>query len=214
VPNAHPDPDPKRLVADGYDRIAEAHAAWAATVRTDERARYAERLVSAFPRGAQLLELGCGTGGATSRSLAEHFELTGVDISRRSIELARSAVPNARFIVGDMTRVDFPDASFDAVAAFFSIIHVPRDEHGPLFARIRRWLRPTGLFVGALGLSDNPAGYESDWLGAPMFWSGFEPHVSERLIAAAGLTLESAKVETAEEDGEPVSFLWVQARRL
>ena len=214
MPNAHSDPDPKQIVAEGYDRIAEAHATWATTVRTNERARYAARLIAAFPPGAPLLELGCGTGGPTTQALATHFELTGVDISPRSIELARAAVPSARFIVGDMTSVEFPDATFDAVAAFFSIIHVPRNEHGELFARIHRWLRPNGLLVAALGLSDNPAGYEADWLGAPMYWSGFEPHVSEQLIAAAGLTVESATVETADEDGDAVSFLWVSARRL
>jgi hypothetical protein len=47
-----------------------------------------------------------------------------------------------------------------------------------------------------------------------MFWSGFAPHVSERLIAAGGFTLGSAKIDTAEEDREPVSFLWVEAGRL
>ena len=69
------------------------------------------------------------------------------------------------------------------------------------------------MFVAALGLSDNPGGHETDWLGAPMFWSGHEPHVSERLLTDAGLVIEPATVETADEDGDPVSFLWVEARR-
>jgi SAM-dependent methyltransferase len=205
--------DPKELVARSYDRIAEAHAAWASTVRTTERARYVARLIASFPRGARLLELGCGTGGTTTKTLATHFDLIGVDISPRSIGLARAAVPNAHFIVGDMTQVELPPSNFDAVAAFYSIIHVPRDEHAALFARIHRWLRPNGLLVAALGLSDNPAGYEADWLGAPMFWSGYERNVSEQLIASAGFTVQAATVETAEEDGDQVSFLWVEARR-
>jgi hypothetical protein len=46
-----------------------------------------------------------------------------------------------------------------------------------------------------------------------VFWSGYEPHVSERLLTDAGLVIEPATVETADEDGDPVSFLWVEARR-
>jgi len=31
---------PKQVVEEGYDRIAQRHAEWAAGVRTEERARY------------------------------------------------------------------------------------------------------------------------------------------------------------------------------
>ena len=178
--------DPKRLVADGYDRIAARHAEWAATVRTQERAHHAAHLVRAFPHGGTLLELGCGTGGMTTQTLAAHFDLTGIDISAGSIDAARAAIPHARFIVGDMAQVDLPEASFDAVAAFYSIIHLPREEHAALFGRVARWLRPAGLFVATLGMSDNPAGYEDDWLGAPMFWSGFDRETSERCRSWCG----------------------------
>jgi hypothetical protein len=45
-----------------------------------------------------------------------------------------------------------------------------------------------------------------------MYWSGFSPATTQRLIQAAGLTITSAAVETADEEGRPVSFLWVEAR--
>jgi hypothetical protein len=49
---------------------------------------------------------------------------------------------------------------------------VPRDEQPVLFIRIAQWLRPDGLFLATLRGCDTAAAYESDWLGAPMYWSG------------------------------------------
>jgi cyclopropane fatty-acyl-phospholipid synthase-like methyltransferase len=204
--------DPKRLVAESYDRIAERHAEWAAAVRAEERARYTARVVQTLPRGATVLELGCGAGGRTTQTLATHFRVTGVDISPRSIALARHNVPSGHFLAADMTQAAFSPRSFDAVVAFYSIIHVPRDEQPALFVRIAQWLRPDGLFRATLTSCDTAADYESDWLGAAMYWSGFSPATTQRLIQAAGLTITSAAVETADEEGRPVSFLWVEAR--
>lgn len=206
--------DPKRLVADSYDRIAERHAEWAAAVRTEERARYTARVIEALPGGATVLELGCGTAGSTTQELAKRCRLTGVDISARSIELALHKVPDAHFLAADMTQVEFPPESFDAVVAFYSIIHVPREEQPALFSRIARWLRPGGLFLATLTTGGEAADYEPDWLGVPMFWSGFDPATTRGLLEDAGFTIYSATIETADEFGEPISFLWVEAHRL
>jgi ubiquinone/menaquinone biosynthesis C-methylase UbiE len=205
--------DPKRLVADSYDRIAERHAEWAVGARTEERDRYTARLLEVLSTGADVLELGCGTAGPTTQTLAKHFRLTAVDISARSVELARQKVSTARFLVADMTVVDFPAGSFDAVVAFYSIIHVPREEQPALFARITNWLRPGGLFLATLTSGGEAADYEPDWLGVPMFWSGFDPATARQHLEEAGLRIKSAAIETAEEDGTPISFLWVEAHR-
>lgn len=205
--------DPKRIVREGYDRIAERHAAWAGKTRSDERERYARVLLDALPAGASVLELGCGAGVPTTQALARRFAVTGVDISPRHVALARRNVPAATFIQADMTALDFPLASFDGIAAFYSIIHVPRDEHPALLRNVARWLRPGGLFVAAMGAGSTEDGYEADWLGAPMYWSHFDAATNRRLVTEAGLRIESAREETADEDGVPITFLWVVARK-
>lgn len=205
--------DPKRIVEDGFDHIAERHAAWATRTRTEERARYLALLLRAVPPGARVLELGSGTAGLVTQELASRFRLTGVDLSARSIELARRVAPGAEFIHGDMTRVELPPGRFHAVAAFYSIIHVPRAEHAPLFAKVASWLCPGGLFVATLGAIDDEVGFEVDWLGTPMFWSGHDADTGRGLVEAAGLVIDQATIETADEDGDAVSFLWVVARR-
>ena len=205
--------DPKRLVEQGYDRIAGRHHEWGAQARPGEKARYAAVLFERLPGGASVVELGCGSGSTTTERLAERFQLTGVDISARQIELIRQRIPHATFIQADMASLDFPAESFNGVAAFYSIIHVPRAEHAGLLRRIAAWLRPGGILVATMGASSTEAGYDDDWLGAPMYWSHFDSETNRRLVEQAGLTILTAQVETAEEHGAPSTFLWVIAEK-
>ena len=124
--------DPKKFVADGYDNIAEQHEEWASNIRIEERAKYTAVLFEKLPKGAEVLELGCGSGIPTTKQLANKFAVTGVDISVKQVTLAQQNVPTAKFVHSDMTKLDFPEGSFDAVAAFYSMIHVPRQEQAEL----------------------------------------------------------------------------------
>ena len=206
--------DPKRLVRQSYDRIAERYAvAWGGTEDDAVRRRYLNRAMALVTKPRWALDLGCGTGAHVTRILAEQFEVVGVDISARSIEIARREVPAAQFMVADMASIAFPDAAFDLVVAFYSMIHVPRDEHAGLLARIARWLRPHGVFVATMGAGEGGEGTEDDWLGAPMFWSSWGAETNLRLISEAGLHLVASREEVLEENGSPVRHLWVVARR-
>jgi len=203
--------DPKRIVARGYDGAAERYVAWSAGDRARER--YTGYLLEALPPGARVLDLGCGAGVPTARRLSERYEVTGVDISGRQIELARRNAPDARFIRADMAALDFPPGSFDAVVAFYSIVHVPRGEHAGLLRRISSWLRPGGLLVALMGHGDWEGGVEEDWLGGPMYFSHHDAKTNQEIVEAAGLRIARAREETQEEDGKPVTFFWVVAHK-
>lgn len=112
----------------------------------------------------------------------------------------------------DLTEIQFPDASFEGVAAFYAISHVPREEHAQLFSRIASWLTPGGLFLATLGASDSPD-WLGEWLGAPMFFSSHDAETNRSLLRAAAFELLFDEVlETREPEGA-VSFLWVIAQR-
>jgi SAM-dependent methyltransferase len=204
--------DPKRVVADGYDRIADRYLAWSALRPSAARLRALELADDLIPAGAHVLELGCGAGVPMTAKLAIGRNLTGVDISAEQIRRARRNVPGATFIQADLTMLERPPASLDAVVAFYSLTHVPREEHAALFARIRRWLRPGGVFLASLGVEDDPGGVEADWLGVDMYFSHFSARVNRRLLEIAGLRVERADVVTEPEDRHDARFLWVVAR--
>ena len=204
--------DPAAIVAAGYDRIAERYLAWSALRPSAARRRALALAEAGIPAGADVLELGCGAGVPMTVALARGRHLTGIDISAEQLRLARRNVPGATFIQADIATLDWPMASVDAVVAFYSLTHVPRDGHAALLARIRGWLRPGGLFIASLGVEDDPGGIEPGWLGVDMYFSHFSARVNRRLVEAAGLVIERADVIVEPEDRHGARFLWIAAR--
>src|SRR5882757_2145072 len=149
--------DPKCLVANAYDEITDSYLErfGASTVRL----HWLSELLARLPTqgGARVLDLGCGAGIPVARALAiAGHAVVGVDGSARQLALARANVRTAEFIHADMTAIDLPARSFDAVAAFYSITHVPRSEHLHLMRRVAEWLKPDGLLVASLGADALP----------------------------------------------------------
>jgi SAM-dependent methyltransferase len=203
--------DPRTaLVAAGYDAMADTWEKWSAGITDDPRHTWLERLAARLTDGARVVELGCGNGTRETAELARRFELTGVDLSAEQLRRARERVPGATFLRDDLTTVDFPDGSLDAVCAFYVLNHVPRELLPGLFARVHRWLRPHGLFLAALGASDIP-NWQGEWLGVPMYFSGHEPQQNRALLAAFELVADEV-VSITEPEGV-VTFHWVLARR-
>jgi cyclopropane fatty-acyl-phospholipid synthase-like methyltransferase len=136
--------DVKRMVGEGYDRIADEY--FEQFGRSSVRDAKLAELMAKLPERATVLDLGCGAGEPVARYLVAHgFRVTGVDASLGQIERVRRNVPDANFIHADMTSAQFPAETFEAVSAFYSITHVPRNEHPALIQRIAVWLRPGGL---------------------------------------------------------------------
>jgi SAM-dependent methyltransferase len=204
--------DPKRIVAAGYDVVAERYLEWSGKRPSGPRLRWLSKALELIPPGADVLELGCGAGIPMTAALADGRQVTGVDISATQIELARRNVPAATFLQADMTTLDFPAGSFDAVTAFYSLTHVPRDEQGPLLEQIARWLRPGGVFVASMGVDDDPGDVEHDWLGVDMYFSHFGAKKNRRLVERAGFTVEEAEIDAEPEDRHDARFLWIVAR--
>lgn len=201
----------RRLVADGYDRMADRYEEWAAGIEGDPRDRMIAELTRRLSRG-RLLDLGCGSGVPSTKMLAERFDVVGVDFSTSQIRKARVNVPTAEFLVADLTEVEFPDASFNAVTSFYALDHVPRELHATVFVRVARWLVPGGLFLASTGHKDE-ADWTGEWLGVPTYFSSHAPDVTRRLLADAGFELEIDEiVEIVEPEGRE-SFLWTLARK-
>jgi cyclopropane fatty-acyl-phospholipid synthase-like methyltransferase len=198
------------LVAAGYDAMADTWESWSAKVSEDPRAQWLDRLVSRLPEGARVVELGCGNGTAETRTLADRFELTAVDLSVEQLRRARERVPQATFVHADLTSVVFAEGSVDAVCAFYVLNHVPRELLPELFERVRAWLKPGGLLLATLGASDLES-WEGDWLGVPMFFSGHDPSRNRELLGRFEL-IDDEVVTIREPEGE-VSFHWILARR-
>ena len=204
--------DPRtQIVGAGYDAMVDTWEDWVVQIEDDPRAEWRDELIERLPEGARVVELGCGGGTTETRHLAQRFRLTGVDLSDEQLRRARERVPEAEFVQADFTSIDFESESLAAVVAFYSFNHVPRDLLAPLYARVRRWLAPDGLFLTALGTSDTE-NWTGEWLGTTMYFSSFPPAVNSRMLRDAGFELLRDEIVTFREPEGPARFQWILAR--
>ena len=105
------------------------------------------RLIRPLPQGAQVLDAACGPGTVACRLMSwrPDLQLLGVDLAPRMVELARAAVPTARFEVGDCRQLPGEDAVWDAIVCAFGLPYLTPPEARAFVARAARLLRPGGL---------------------------------------------------------------------
>jgi SAM-dependent methyltransferase len=70
----------------------------------------------------RVLNMGCG-GGHNDKTLKEHFQVTGLDLSEGMLNLARNLNPECTYLLGDMRNTDL-NMKFDAVVVFDSLAHM------------------------------------------------------------------------------------------
>lgn len=206
--------DPSRIVREGYDAMAQRHLAWIDEIQGDPRRRFLAELDARLRASATVVDLGCGAGVPCTAALAARHRVLGVDISFVQLALAAERVPTASFVQQDIAAVALADASLDAVTAFYSLTHVPREEHAALLVRIAGWLRPGGFLLATFSASGTSDGVQDDFLGVPMFFSGWDPDTTRRLVTTAGLRAVIDEVVTMQEPEGPATFLWLLAQRL
>ncbi len=88
----------------------------------------------------RVLEIGCGAGGML-KPLARFGDVHGIDVATDYVH-ACAEHKLARMLTGSGDALPFADQSFDVVALFDVIEHIP-DERGTL-AEVRRVLKPGG----------------------------------------------------------------------
>jgi ubiquinone/menaquinone biosynthesis C-methylase UbiE len=205
---------PEKIVAEGYDKMAADYGKWTLSHRRPDRDKYTQLLIDTVPAGSDLLELGCGPGDPTTKTLAQHYQVTANDISASCLELARKNAPGATFVLSDMTELDFAPASFNAVVAYYAFHHIPRDRYAPLLKQIHTWLRHDGYFMAALYPYDVENLVTEDWHGSSMYWSSFDADKTIELVTATGFRIVQQSLESAVEDGKETTFLWLLAQKV
>ncbi len=110
--------------------------------------RSVEWLVSVMPRGGcKILDLGCGPGLYTKRLSDRGYDVTGVDLSRRSISYAKSVDLKTKYILSDYLLLDEAQV-YDAITLIYcDYAALIPDERQRLLAKVRRMLKPDGVFI-------------------------------------------------------------------
>ena len=181
----------KEIVRIGYNQAAERmQEIFGLNKEGSAKLNLLKELISKLQSGGYVLDVGCGNG-AYSRYLSEKFKVIGVDFSEKQIELAKQNAPKAEFICKDMTKLNCPNEFFDGIIAFYSIIHIPREEHFKLLNNFYRMLKTNGLVLLTFNLEDEPANYNENFLNnnIKMYWSNFDKDYNLDMVKKIGFKI-------------------------
>ena len=148
---------------------------------SDSEKRILDVLLERVPPGANVLDLGCGTGRPIAEYLvSRELRVTGVDQSAAMLQLARSRLPEQRWILSSLENFE-PEGEFAAVIAWDSLFHIPRDEHAAILARVRAVMSPGGRFALTVGGSEHPA-FTDTMFGQTFFYDSHSPEAAMALL--------------------------------
>lgn len=148
-----------------HERDTYKKEAW----KIEERANFLALLQSKDQRS--LLEMGAGPGHDSKFFQDMGLAVTCTDLSPEMIKLCQQKGLSAR--VMDMTDLDFPPESFDAVYALNSLLHIPKADFRIVMENVNKVLKPSGLFyLGVYGSADESEGvWEQDSYNPKRFFS-------------------------------------------
>jgi SAM-dependent methyltransferase len=142
------EPDDVRI---SYDAVAESYA----QRFFDELSRkpfdrdLLERFARECARG-RVIDVGCGPGHV-GRFLADlGLDVTGLDLSPAMIDIAHKLNVGMRFDVGDMRHLDFRDGEVVGIVAFYSLIHIARNDVPAVLRELHRVIARDGKLLLAV----------------------------------------------------------------
>jgi ubiquinone/menaquinone biosynthesis C-methylase UbiE len=186
-------------VQKSYDQVADEYVSRIA--HELEHKPLDRELLDRFARWIHGLGLACDLGcgpGHIARYLYEHgVSVLGIDLSSRMVELARKLNPGIEFRQGNMASLDIEDESWAGIVAFYSLIHLHRQQVVPVLHEFCRVLQPNGLLLLAFHQGQEMRHVE-EWWGKQVSLDGvfFERDEMEGYLREAGFEIEESLVRS------------------
>jgi len=92
-------------------------------------------------------DFGCGPGQTANFLNNLGLEISGLDLSEKILEEARTRHPGIHFRKGNILALEFEKDSIAGVVAFYAIVHFTEEQVDLAFREVFRVLQPGGLFL-------------------------------------------------------------------
>lgn len=134
-----------RAVAAAYDRGAAGYVQswkephpWMAEARAEFGARVSS--------GMTLLDVGCGPGHDSNYWSEKGLKTLGIDLSQKTIDIAKSNYPKLNFQVMDILDLGVLKQKFDSIWMAYSLLHITKAAAADVIDLVRGHLKPNGVF--------------------------------------------------------------------
>ncbi|MEJ7578042.1 MAG: class I SAM-dependent methyltransferase [Pyrinomonadaceae bacterium] len=139
-----------------------------------------------------ICDMGCGPGQIARYLHSQGVGVCGVDLSPAMVQQAQGLNPDIPFQRGDMLALsDVADNSYGGMAAFYSIVHIPRQKAVQALREFRRVLRPEGVLLLAFHIGQEVK-HLDEWWGKEVSidFLFFKTEEMKGYLTAAGFGLE------------------------
>ncbi|ALC05821.1 SAM-dependent methyltransferase [Corynebacterium deserti GIMN1.010] len=104
------------------------------------------------PRGAKILDAGCGQGRIGGYLSKQGHKILGTDLDPVLIKYASEEFPDARWIVGDLSEDPIPESDFDLIVSAGNVMgFLAENGRRPALENLHRVLSPQGRAVIGFG---------------------------------------------------------------
>ena len=159
------------------------------------------------------MDLGCASG-VQSKVLSDlGFEVVGLDLSPRMVAQAKKRAPNAKFVVGDMTNMNFANGVFDGVYARASFLHIPIKIIPKVLKSVHQILKDNGILYLAVKEGEGEKEITDRRHGQKVtrFFSFFKEDELVKFLGKAGF--EILKISKFQKHKDSPSWLQILARK-
>lgn len=105
--------------------------------------RFSEEVAGKGP----IWDLGCGPGQTSGYLKNLGVEISGLDLSEKALEQARTIHPEIHFQKGNILDLEFESNSIAGIVSFYAIVHFTEEQVALAFREIFRVLEPGGVFL-------------------------------------------------------------------
>lgn len=183
-----------------YDLIATGFANMRDSFYTEKK--YLDEMIKHVPQRSRILDIGCGSGFPIASYLIEQgFDVTGIDGSKKLLDIAKEKCPKMKGILGDV-RTILLDEVFDAVVEWWCLFHIPKPDHEKMIHRFSQWLKEGGILEFTSGDSEYED-FSSDMLNQELHFYSLDPKVYEKYLKKYGF-----KILLKESDQE-THMVWI-----
>jgi cyclopropane fatty-acyl-phospholipid synthase-like methyltransferase len=169
------------------------------------------------PGRARVLDAACGPGNVSLYLMAQRpdLDLLGIDLAPRMVELARGAVPSARFAVHDCRRLADLQMRFDGIICAFGLPYLSVEEATAFIRAASEALDSGGvLYLSTMLGNREDSGFERCSTGDQVYITYHSEDQVVALLRDAGLTaLAQRRLPSPSAAANPTVDLIVIAQR-
>ena len=137
-------------------------------------------------------DLGCGPGQIARSLHGRGLTTIGIDLSPEMVSLARQLSPEIPFEQGSMLALDVADNTWGGITAFYSVIHVARDDLPHVMHEAYRALRSGGMMLIAFHVGQETIHLDQWWDKAvDIDFNFYDFATVEHALESAGFLVET-----------------------